>query len=111
MRGWKPSKSQKRDFAIQMQEIEAFCREHNISRSLSSDSYYFTVNGKNYRVSNHTIEASDRGMYNFTAEKVRDSYHDNDNIDVYITASKTRIIEIYNDIVSGYKLNKRGQRI
>lgn len=30
---------------------------------------------------------------------------------VYITASKTRIIDIYNDLAAGYELDKRGNRV
>lgn len=56
-RRWKPSKTKAREFASKMKEIEEFCMEHGISQSRSSDSYYFTVDGRQYRVSNHTIEA------------------------------------------------------
>lgn len=53
---WRPSKTAKREFAEKMEEIEKFCTEHGISASASKDSYYFVLNGKNYRVSNHSIE-------------------------------------------------------
>lgn len=109
---WKPSKSAKKEFAEKMSEIDAFCRDHNIDQSSSSDSYYFSIDGHSYRVSNHTIEASNKGAYNDFGEQVRALYHPdgrNENT-TYITASKTRIIEIYNDLKAGYQLDKRGYR-
>lgn len=110
-RRWKPSKTKAREFATKMKEIEEFCAEHGIDQSRSSDSYYFIVNGKRYRVSNHTIEASNRGAFDsVTGEKIRDFYHDGESDEICITANKTRIIEIYNDLLAGYELTKRGYR-
>lgn len=98
---YKPSRSQAREFAQAIDEIREFCYENGISNSLSSDSYYFTINGQNYRVSNHSVESS----------KVE--YHPNgrEKDVIYIHASKTRIREIYNDLKDGYKLDGRGRRI
>ena len=115
-RKWKPGKTAAREFAETMSNIDNFCRENGISASRSNDSYYFTINGVNYRVSNHTIAASDRGMYEhdpitgLVTGKRRESYHDPDDEKnlVCITASKTRIIEIYNNLKAGKKLDKRG---
>lgn len=110
-RRWKPSKTKAREFASKMKEIEEFCMEHGISQSRSSDSYYFTVDGRQYRVSNHTIEASNRAVFDeITGEQKRELYHADDSDEICITASKTRIIEIYNDILAGYELDKRGYR-
>lgn len=111
-RKFKPSKAQAKEFAMKMQEINEFCIENGISQSLRGDSYYFNLNGVNYRVSNHTIEASNKKAFNQYGEQIRDVYHPNgrDADTVYITASKTRIIEIYNDIKNGYSLDKRGNR-
>lgn len=107
---WKPSKSQRLEYAKKIQEIDEFCREHGISCSSTKNSYYFIINGQKYRVSNHTVEASNRGAYNWLGEQVRDKYHEDgqDNDTIYITASKTRIIEIYNNLLQGYTLDKRG---
>ena len=111
--GWRPSRSKAREFAETMRKIEEFCEKNNISRSASSDSYYFTINGEDYRVSNHTQKASDRGMYR-NGEKVRESYHRKaDGTYEYdrrheITAGKTRIIEIYTALSEGKRLDKRG---
>lgn len=105
------SKAEKKEFAEKMREIEIFCKEHNISSSLSNDSYYFTLNGVNYRVSNHSIEASNSGAYDsVTGEQRRDLYHEGgrEPNTVYIHAGKTRIIEIYKNLEKGYTLNKRG---
>ena len=110
---WKPSKSAKREFAKTMQEIEDFCIENNISKSKNSDSYYFTLNGTNYRVSNHTIEASNAAAYDKnTGEKLRETYHEDKRKEdtVYIHAGKTRLIEIYNDLKAGYELDGKGNR-
>ena len=110
---WKPSKSAKADFAKKMKEIEDFCKENHIVSSVSNDSYYFEVNGTKYRVSNHTIEASNRGAYDeMTGEQKRAKYHADGREEdtVYIHASKTRIIDIYNDIVTGYELDGKGNR-
>ena len=111
---WKPSKKAKKEFCDKMKEIEQFCIEHGITSSRSNDSYYFTVDGINYRVSNHSIESSNTAAYDqITGEQYRDLYHEDGRINntVYIHASKTRIIEIYNDIVADYKLDGRGNRI
>ena len=43
----------------------------------------------------------------------RDLYHETERKDdtVYIHAGKTRIIDIYNDLKTGYKLDGKGYRI
>lgn len=113
-RKWHPSKSAKAEFKNKMTEIEDFCNKNGIDRSLRNDSYYFMLNGKNYRVSNHTIEASNAKAYDaVTGEKKRDLYHPDGREEdtVYITASKTRIIDVYNDLAAGYELDKRGNRV
>ena len=98
---WKPSKTAKKEFAIKMQEINDFCIKNHISNSNSNDSYYFTINEKSYRVSNHSIESSKKIYHPNGREK-----------DVqYIHASKTRIIDIYNDLYNGYALNGNGNRL
>ena len=75
------------------------------------DSYYFHLNGKKYRVSNHTMEASNRKAYNRFGEQVREKYHDleEEKDTICITASKTRIIEIYDCLKKGIELDKRGR--
>ena len=109
---YKPSKAEAQEFAAKMKEIDEFCEKNNITASFSKDSYYFSINGQRYRVSNHSIEASNRAAYNEFGEKIRDTYHfDKREQDViYIHAGKTRIIEIYNDLKAGYKLDGRGNR-
>lgn len=109
-RKWKPSKAKAKEFAIEMKLIEEFCCENGISYSRAMDSYYFTLNGTNYRVSNHTMEASNAHAFNDLGEQVREKYHGQDDFAglTCITASKTRIIEIYNNLKAGKVLDKRG---
>lgn len=111
MARWKPSKSRAREFARLMDELREYCDGHGISYSASMDSYYFTVGGERYRVSNHTVAASNRGAFDrVTGERLRENYHEAGEYDRdhEITASKTRIIEIYEALLAGRKLNKRG---
>ncbi len=110
---WKPNKEQKREFAQKMSEINTFCSERGISYSRNSDSYYFTLNGVDYRVSNHTIAASNKGAYNEDGEQIRRKYHPDKELEdvVYITASKTRLIEIYTNLEKGLELDRRGRVI
>lgn len=110
---WKPSKTKAKEFASKMSEIDEFCAQNGIDHSLSSDSYYFRLDGIEYRVSNHTVESSNRHAFNEFNEQVREVYHpEGEKSDVvYITAGKTRIMEIYNDLKAGYKLDRRGNRI
>lgn len=111
-RKWKPSKTKAREFANTMDNISEFCQNNGIHQSKNGDSYYFTLNGKSYRVSNHTIAASNKGAFDDFGQQVRELYHkdgEEPNV-VYITAGKTRIIEIYNDLKAGYCLDRRGYR-
>lgn len=105
------SKAQKMEFAKKMQQINEFCQAHNIQESRSGDSYYFEVNGHHYRVSNHSVESSNAGAYDCSGEQVRELYHPGGRqLDViYIHASKTRIMEIYNNLVAGLTLDGRGK--
>lgn len=112
-RKWKPSKAKINEFKKQMEEIDEFCRKHSIQQSASSDSYYFTLNGQHYRISNHTIEASNAKAYDDMGQQIRQKYHPDmrKNDTIYIHASKTRLIEIYTSIQQGYDIDKRGNRI
>lgn len=113
-RKWKPSKAAVAEFKSKMDEVETFLDHHpEISASLSRDSFYFTFNGTPYRVSNHSIEASNKNAYNWMGEQVREKYHEDgrDKDTRYIHAGKTRIIEIYNAIVSGKTVDGRGNII
>jgi hypothetical protein len=107
---FKLSKAKKIEFAKKMHEIDEFCQKNGISQSFSSDSYYFSINGQKYRVSNHSVETSNARAFNEFGDKTRELYHkDGRNEDtIYIHASKTRIIEIYNKLKDGYILDRYG---
>lgn len=116
--GWRPSKAAAREFAERMDEVERFCAEHGISHSASMDSFYFTIGREHYRVSNHTVAASNAGRFGedpVTGEWVetRARYHEAGEFDHdhEITAGKTRVIDIYNDLMNGMRLDKRGRRL
>ena len=104
---WKPSKTAAREFAEKMKEIDDYCRIHEISRSLSYDSYYFWHNGTHYRVSNHAVEKSvDSNGYSYHGDSK--TYRE----EVFcIHAGKTRIIEIHQLITSGVAVDHKGNRI
>lgn len=110
---WKPSRAAAREYAAKMDEVSAFCAAHGIEQSARGDSYYFTLNGQKYRVSNHTIEASNAAAVDpLTGEQRRGLYHADGRRDdtVYIHAGKTRIIQIYEDLKAGYELDGKGNR-
>lgn len=110
---WKPSKAAAQEYAAEIQEIKTFCEAHSIHASRTLDSYYFTIGGIEYRVSNHSIDASDNAAFDeITGEQRRALYHANDDAaTVQIRAGKTRIIQIYNDLCAGYQLDRKGNRI
>ena len=95
----------------QMNEIDEFVATHNINSSKTNDSYYFKINGKEYRVSNHSIKQSNAHAYDDLGNKIREEYHAADEDVVEILASKKRIIEIYTALKNGKTLDKRGNLI
>lgn len=105
------SRSQKRDYAIKMAEIEKFCEENHITSS-NSKSFYFTLNGQKYRVSSHTVEASNKSAYDELGRYVHPIYHEGGRREdtVYINAGALRLIEIYNDLKDGWLLDGNGHR-
>jgi hypothetical protein len=99
---WKPSKHAKEEFVQKMRYIDAYCKEHHIEQSSTSDSYYFEINGQKYRVSNHSVESSNQyGAYKYHPEGREKDV-------IYIHASKTRIIEIHQNLLQGHKLDGHG---
>lgn len=112
MNRWKPSRQAAKEFTEKMNEIQIFCNENAIEYSRNMDSYYFRLNGIEYRVSNHSVEASNAAAFNWMGEKVREEYHPEGRTAgaVYIHAGKTRIIEIYEDLKAGHRLDGRGYR-
>lgn len=109
---YKPSKTEAVEFANKMKEISEYCIHNGIDSSISKDSYYFSVNGTRYRISNHTIAKSNKEAFR-DGIKMRDEYHPEGEEEdtVYITASKTRLIEIHKAILDGKALNRRGRVI
>ena len=107
-RRFKPSRTNAREFAEKMDVVSEFCAEHNISHSRAMDSFYFCIRGQSYRVSNHTVEASNRAAFGDLGQ-TRELYHSARDADtIYIHASKTRIIEIYENLAAGHEIDGRG---
>lgn len=101
-RFYKVSKAAAKAYYAELDNIAAFCNENGIVFSSTMDSYYFTLNDKKYRVSNHSIESSrknSKGLYHVDGRK---------DDTVYIHAGKTRIIEIYTALKQGKKLDGHG---
>ena len=107
------SKKAKSEFAAKMEEIQNYCIKHGITYSRTMDSYYFSLNGKHFRISNHTIAKSNAGAYNELGEQTRDLYHDAAAAKelICIHASKLRIKEIYEALLAGHHLDGRGNII
>lgn len=108
----KPSKAAAKDYSERMDEIAAFCAAHDIDRSASGDSYYFSINGQKFRVSNHSVEASNAAAKNWLGDDIHPEYHPGgrEKNTIYIHAGKTRIMQIYADLRAGYELDGRGNR-
>lgn len=83
------SKTKIKEYKEKMKEIEEFCKENNIKPYCNYDYYEFELNGINFTVQNFATPTSTEN-------------------EVYIYASKTRIIEIYNNLKAGKKLDHRG---
>lgn len=104
------SKKAKAEYAQKMKDVETFVKENNIKQAQNGKSFYFELNGKKYRVSNHTVEASNAGAFNSEGQQVRELYHpDGRDGEVQIFASPTRLIEIYNAIKDGKQVDGRGR--
>lgn len=112
-RKYSPSKAKKREFAETMDSIRDFCDKNDIRYSRSMDSYYFTIGGKEYRVSNHSVESSNGHATDEFGNELREKYHPDGREDgvIYIHAGKTRIKEIFLDLQNGFILDGRGRRI
>ena len=112
---YRPSAAQKKEFHEKMLEIEAFCKKHGYFRKVTiTIAIISALKVSDIEWSNHSIEASNRAAFDeYTGEQLRELYHDpeleEDVID--ILAGKTRIIDIYNDLVAGYDLDYRGRRV
>lgn len=105
-RPFRLSKKRIREYIEQMNHIKEFCEINGIARTSDSDGYYFVVNGQPYRVGN-SLYAKEAFVYDPVSGKHIET---DDTNTIYFYASKTRIIDIYNDIIAGYELDGHGRR-
>lgn len=87
-----------------MNEIEEYCANNNISKSLRSDSYYFTYNGVEYRISNHSVEVS----VSNTGERYHGNSEEYRNKIFCVHASKVRLIDIHQAVRDNIPDNLQG---
>jgi len=111
--GHKPTKHQKQERMDELREIHDFCEANGIKHSATMDSFYFRLYGQYYRVSNHSIEASNSHAYAWDGTPLRQEYHPEGRSKdtIYIHAGKARIYQIYNDLKAGKVLNGHGYPI
>lgn len=103
------SNTKKRELAIQYDDLNEFlARNKEIQASSSLDSFYFEIDSKKIRVSNHTVSASNRGAYDEFYNQKREEYHSTNQYDIQITASKFKLPEIYKNLKAGKTLDRRG---
>lgn len=106
------SNEEKRDFAIKMKEITKFCFKNNIQIGTNHNSYTFSLNGKNYIVSNFGTDDFKKYIAKLANQGVKEAVRYLQILEkeiVSIQASKLRIMEIYNDLKAGKQLDKNGK--
>ena len=108
------SNEEKRDFAIKMKEITKFCLKNNINVGTNHNSYTFSLNGKNYIVSNFGTDDFKKYITKLANQGVKQAIRYLQILEkeiISIQASKLRIMEIYNDLKAGKQLDKNGREI
>lgn len=104
------SKTKKREYAIKLEEVKDYCDKNHIYYNYKAKSFYFSVNGKDYRVSNHTVEASNKAAFDEFGYQWRELYHPKGRKDeIQIFASPVRLIEIHQNLLKGLDLDGRGR--
>ena len=108
------SNEEKRDFAIKMKEITRFCLKNNIQIGTNHNSYTFSLNGKNYIVSNFGTDDFKKYITKLANQGIKEAVRYLQILEkeiISIQASKLRIMEIYNDLKAGKQLDKNGREI
>ena len=108
------SNEEKRDFAIKMKEITRFCLKNNIQIGTNHNSYTFSLNGKNYIVSNFGTDDFKKYITKLANQGIKEATRYLQILEkeiISIQASKLRIMEIYNDLKAGKQLDKNGREI
>ena len=97
--------------------IDIFCETNNIRHNKNYDSFYFTIQDTEYRISNHSIDSSIH--YDKKQRKVINHHIDGNefkNSPDYCNqvkcyyASQNRLEKIYRDIQAGLQLDNHGRR-
>lgn len=108
------SDEEKRNFAIKMKKITKFCLKNNIQIGTNHNSYTFSLNGKNYIVSNFGTDDFKKYITKLANQGVKQAVRYLQILEkeiISIQASKLRIMEIYNDLKAGKQLDKNGREI
>ena len=79
-------------------ELTEFCERNGIRRSKYGDSFYFTLQGKRYRISNHSTEISNSWSRNLNGKQIRRPYHSRRDNTVSIIAPRSRVKAIYEEL-------------
>ena len=81
-------------------QLRAFCQEHGIAHSQSFQSFYFTLGGQKFRLSNHSVELANLGRTLMQLPLVHPEGREADVI--YIHAPKEQLIPIYTQLAREY---------
>lgn len=91
-----------------MGDVRSFCKANGIRMS-GSGSYYFELYGQKYRVSDHTVEASNKAAYNKKGYQRRRLYHPNGREDDTIYILSNDIESVYLNLRNGNKVSSNGR--
>ena len=91
-----------------MNDVRSFCKANGIRMS-GSGSFYFELYGQKYRVSNHTIEESNRGAYDKKGRQIRRLYHPNgrETDTIYILSNDIEFV--YLNLRNGNRVSSNGR--
>ena len=81
--------------------LDDFCRQNGIRQSKSGNSFYFRLNGKSYRVSDHTEQYSNVCSRDLKGRKIRKCYHGKTSRTNTILAQRSEVKRIYEEIKYG----------
>lgn len=81
--------------AVDEEKLTAFCKENGIKRSKRGNSFYFTIEGKNYRVSDHSADFSNRCRFASNGKKIRGKYHSDFSNEIWVFGTPKDLERIY----------------